>query len=112
MRFLKLILVIWLWALLPVFAAAQVQSVGVAGAGEFTRITIQSQTANRPDVFLRDTDDGSIIEKVPERWCVGAVGGLICILPVNSSAARVAAARLALVLRPGFTSKARALQRW
>lgn len=71
MRFLKLILVIWLWAVLPVFAAAQVQSVGVAGDGEFTRITITSQTAIRPDVFLRDTEDGLIIEMVPERFRLG-----------------------------------------
>lgn len=72
MRFLKLILVIWLWAVLPVFAVAQVQSVGVAGDGEFTRITITSQTAIRPDVFLRDTEDGLIIEMVPERFRLGA----------------------------------------
>jgi hypothetical protein len=52
------------WLTVPV--AAQVQSVGVAGDGEFTRVTITSQTAIRPDVFLRDTEDGLVIEMVPE----------------------------------------------
>ncbi|MEM7460258.1 MAG: N-acetylmuramoyl-L-alanine amidase [Pseudomonadota bacterium] len=52
-------------------AAAQVQSVGVAGDGEFTRITITSADAFKPDVFLRDTDDGLVIEMVPEHFRLG-----------------------------------------
>lgn len=47
-------------------SAAQVQSVGVAGDGEFTRITITSETPIRPDIFLRETQDGLIIEMVPK----------------------------------------------
>lgn len=45
---------------------AQVQSVGVAGDGEFTRITVTSETSMRPDVFLRDTENGLVIEMVPD----------------------------------------------
>jgi N-acetylmuramoyl-L-alanine amidase len=52
------------WALAT--AQAQVQSIGVAGDGEFTRITITSEAAIKPDIFLRDTEDGLIIEMVPE----------------------------------------------
>ncbi|MEM9571887.1 MAG: N-acetylmuramoyl-L-alanine amidase [Pseudomonadota bacterium] len=52
-------------------SAAQVQSVGVAGDGEFTRITITSSDAFKPDVFLRDTEDGLVIELVPERFRLG-----------------------------------------
>ncbi|MCR9270204.1 MAG: N-acetylmuramoyl-L-alanine amidase family protein [Henriciella sp.] len=45
---------------------AQVQSVGVAGDGEFTRITITSESPMRPDIFLRDTEEaGLVIEMVP-----------------------------------------------
>ncbi len=47
---------------------AQVQSVGIAGDGEFTRITITSESSMRPDVFLRETVDGLIIEMVPENF--------------------------------------------
>lgn len=61
------------WGLfVPLFSAAQVQSVGVAGDGEFTRITITSQTQFRPDVFLRDTEDGLVIEMVPEAFRLGS----------------------------------------
>ncbi|NQY41153.1 MAG: N-acetylmuramoyl-L-alanine amidase [Henriciella sp.] len=56
----------------PLFCAAQVQSVGVAGDGEFTRITIISQNQIRPDVFLRDTEDGLVIEMVPETFQLAA----------------------------------------
>ena len=52
-------------------AVAQVQSVGVAGDGEFTRITITSQDAFKPDIFLRDTEDGLVIEMVPARVWLG-----------------------------------------
>ena len=56
----------------PLLGAAQVQSVGVAGDGEFTRITITSQNQIRPDVFLRDTEDGLVIEMVPETFRLAA----------------------------------------
>lgn len=49
-------------------SVAQVQSVGVAGDGEFTRITITAESAFRPDVFLRDTEDGLVIEMVPRNF--------------------------------------------
>lgn len=52
-------------------SAAQVQSVGVAGDGEFTRITITSNDEFRPDVFARETEDGLIIEMVPETFRLG-----------------------------------------
>ncbi|MEM1147871.1 MAG: hypothetical protein AAGH49_08770, partial [Pseudomonadota bacterium] len=55
-------LVFWL----PLAAVAQVQSVGVAGDGEFTRITITSKSQLRPSTFVRQTEDGLIIEMVPE----------------------------------------------
>ncbi len=47
---------------------AQVQSIGVAGDGEFTRITITSQSQIRPDIFQRETEDGLVIEMVPENF--------------------------------------------
>jgi len=52
-------------------AAAQIQSVGVAGDGEFTRITITSNDAFKPDVFLRDTEDGLVIEMIPTHFRLG-----------------------------------------
>ncbi|MEM9376912.1 MAG: N-acetylmuramoyl-L-alanine amidase [Pseudomonadota bacterium] len=55
-------LVFWL----PLAAVAQVQSVGVAGDGEFTRITITSKSQLRPSTFMRQTEDGLIIEMVPD----------------------------------------------
>ena len=57
---------------MPLFGVAQVQSVGVAGDGEFTRITITSQNQFRPNVFLRDTEDGLVIEMVPETFQLAA----------------------------------------
>lgn len=63
--FFLVVLPAWLMS-----AAAQVQSVGVAGDGEFTRITIMSETPMRPDVFLRETEDGLIIEMVPETFAL------------------------------------------
>ncbi len=57
-------------ALLAVITAfpvqSQVQSIGVAGDGEFTRITIAAESEIRPDIFLRETADGLIIEMVPK----------------------------------------------
>lgn len=64
----KVILLFLLSAMLTMTAHAQVRSVGVAGDGEFTRITITSETQIRPDVFLRETVDGLIIEMVPENF--------------------------------------------
>lgn len=58
--------------MMPLFGVAQVQSVGVAGDGEFTRITITSQNQFRPNVFLRDTEDGLVIEMVPETFQLAA----------------------------------------
>ena len=53
-------------------AFAQVQSVGVAGDGEFTRVTVTSETAMRPNVFLRDTEMGLVIEMVPSYFQLSA----------------------------------------
>lgn len=64
----KLILILLALIGLSCFADAQVQSVGVAGDGEFTRITITSETAMRPDVFLRETEIGPVIEMVPDQF--------------------------------------------
>jgi len=59
-------------AWLAATGAAQVQSIGIAGDGEFTRITITSENAMRPDIFLRETVDGQIIEMVPTQFELGA----------------------------------------
>ena len=45
---------------------AQVQSIAVAGDGEFTRITMTSDSPLKPSVFIRETEDGLVIELVPE----------------------------------------------
>ncbi len=66
MHSVKVILLFLMSVVATMAATAQVQSVGVAGDGEFTRITITSQTQIRPNVFLRETQDGLIIEMVPE----------------------------------------------
>jgi len=68
MHWAKFILLMLFFGALPSFGSAQVQSVGVAGDGEFTRITITSQTQIRPDNFLRLTDAGMVIEMVPEEF--------------------------------------------
>ncbi|MEL7541707.1 MAG: N-acetylmuramoyl-L-alanine amidase, partial [Pseudomonadota bacterium] len=71
MRVVTVFFLAVLSALSAAMAGAQVQSVGVAGDGEFTRITITSADAFKPDVFLRDTDDGLVIEMVPEHFRLG-----------------------------------------
>lgn len=71
MRVVTVFFLAVLSALSAAIATAQVQSVGVAGDGEFTRITITSADAFKPDVFLRETDDGLVIEMVPERFRLG-----------------------------------------
>lgn len=43
-------------------AMAQVDSIGVAGDGEFTRITVASQSDFTPDVFMQETENGLRIE--------------------------------------------------
>ena len=71
MRVVTVFLLAVLSAMSAMIATAQVQSVGVAGDGEFTRITITSADAFRPDVFLRETEDGLIIELVPDKFRIG-----------------------------------------
>ncbi|MEM7638270.1 MAG: N-acetylmuramoyl-L-alanine amidase [Pseudomonadota bacterium] len=71
MRVVTVFILAVLSAFCAAMAAAQVQSVGVAGDGEFTRITITSQDAFKPDIFLRDTEDGRVIEMVPARFRLG-----------------------------------------
>lgn len=68
MQTLKLILVAFGLLTGVLSAQAQVQSVGVAGDGEFTRITIATESPMRPDIFLRDTESGLVIEMVPEEF--------------------------------------------
>jgi N-acetylmuramoyl-L-alanine amidase len=72
MHWVKLIWMLLLVSLLPVSGRAQVQSIGIAGDGEFTRITITSDNSMRPDIFLRETVDGRIIELVPAQFALGA----------------------------------------
>lgn len=62
----KVICLFFVSAWLAATGAAQVQSIGIAGDGEFTRITITSENAIRPDIFLRETVDGMVIEMVPD----------------------------------------------
>ena len=68
MRSVTVLILTVLSAWFSATSAAQVQSVGVAGDGEFTRITITSEDPFRPDVFLRDTEDGLVIEVVPSNF--------------------------------------------
>ncbi|MBO6689118.1 MAG: N-acetylmuramoyl-L-alanine amidase [Henriciella sp.] len=63
---MKVICLFFVSAWLAATGAAQVQSIGIAGDGEFTRITITSENAIRPDIFLRETVDGMVIEMVPD----------------------------------------------
>lgn len=72
MRAVVVLLLAIVSAWLSATSAAQVQSVGVAGDGEFTRITITSSDTFKPDIFLRDTEDGLVIEMVPQRFSLGA----------------------------------------
>jgi N-acetylmuramoyl-L-alanine amidase len=66
MHSVKVICLFFVSAWLAATGAAQVQSIGIAGDGEFTRITITSENAIRPDIFLRETVDGMVIEMVPD----------------------------------------------
>ncbi len=66
MHSVKVICLFFVSAWLAATGAAQVQSIGIAGDGEFTRITITSEIAIRPDIFLRETVDGMVIEMVPD----------------------------------------------
>ncbi|MCR9225413.1 MAG: N-acetylmuramoyl-L-alanine amidase [Hyphomonas sp.] len=63
---MKVICLFFVSAWLAATGTAQVQSIGIAGDGEFTRITITSENAIRPDIFLRETVDGMVIEMVPD----------------------------------------------
>lgn len=66
MHSVKVICLFFVSAWLAATGTAQVQSIGIAGDGEFTRITITSENAIRPDIFLRETVDGMVIEMVPD----------------------------------------------
>ena len=72
MSSLKFLLILLSAVFMTAIASAQVQSVGVAGDGEFTRVTVTSQSAMRPDVFLRDTEAGLVIEMVPSDFRLAA----------------------------------------
>ena len=72
MHWVKLIFTGLLIGLWPAIGAAQVQSVGIAGDGEFTRITIVSEAPIEPDIFLRETVDGRVIEMVPAQFEITA----------------------------------------
>lgn len=43
-------------------AMAQIDSIGVAGDGEFTRITVAAQSDFSPEVFMQETENGLRIE--------------------------------------------------
>lgn len=49
-------------------ASAQVQSIGIAGDGEFTRITISSDHALAPDIFTMRSENGRTFQLVPEHF--------------------------------------------
>lgn len=72
MHSVKVICLFFMSVWLAATGAAQVQSIGIAGDGEFTRITITSETPIRPDIFLRETIDGMVIEMVPDRFELSA----------------------------------------
>lgn len=56
----------------PFGARAQIQSVGIAGDGEFTRITLTSDTHLGAEVFMTDAETGPLIQLVLDRYTVGA----------------------------------------
>lgn len=72
MHFVKVICLFFASVWLTATGATQVQSIGIAGDGEFTRITITSENAIRPDIFLRETVDGMVIEMVPDVFQLSA----------------------------------------
>ncbi len=72
MAYMRLILTAIL-ALCAAFAAvAQIQSIGIAGDGEFTRITVTSDTALNGEVFMGQGADGRIFQLIPETYALGA----------------------------------------
>ena len=51
-------------------ANPQIESVGVAGDGEFTRITVASKSPLSSEVFMRESDNGLSIELVSPDYTV------------------------------------------
>lgn len=59
-----LAMVLGLW--LVGAACAQIESIAIAGDGEFTRITLTSQTELNAEIFMGRGPDGRIIQVLPE----------------------------------------------
>ncbi len=53
-------------------AQAQIRSIGVAGDGEFTRITLASDYALDAEIYLAETADGRTIEVVPQSFSLSS----------------------------------------
>ncbi len=52
-------------------AIGQIQSIGIAGDGEFTRITVTSDTALQADVFMGQGATGRIFQLIPDTYALG-----------------------------------------
>ncbi|GAB5457469.1 MAG: N-acetylmuramoyl-L-alanine amidase [Henriciella sp.] len=55
----------------PLSARAQIQSIGIAGDGEFTRITLASDTHLNAEVVMLNTPDGPTIQLVLDHYTIG-----------------------------------------
>ncbi|MCF6328487.1 MAG: N-acetylmuramoyl-L-alanine amidase [Henriciella sp.] len=52
-------------------AIGQIQSIGIAGDGEFTRITVTSDTSLQADVFMGHGAAGRIFQLIPDTYALG-----------------------------------------
>ena len=68
----RLILSVFVSLVLGLVAHAQIQSVGIAGDGEFTRITIASDSALRAEVFHDVTDGFRTLQLVSRDYTIGS----------------------------------------
>ena len=53
-------------------AIAQIESIGIAGDGEFTRITLTSGTKLDADIFMGAAPEGRVMQLIPENYGVAA----------------------------------------
>ncbi len=72
MPIVRMIIVMACMVWLSVEMSAQIQSVGIAGDGEITRITVISDAALNGDAFLGEGDRGRTIQLVPEVYQLGS----------------------------------------
>lgn len=66
MVFMRRLITLFAMLLCAASAAGQVNSVGIAGDGEFTRITITSDQALKAEVFMRASENGRVFQLIPE----------------------------------------------